>query len=80
MLNFHPFQRAQTGWIRENFYLEYHENDLNIYNFRRLKQVKKIVERKTEIRRQKNIGRFHIWYDHHMVFISMIHHLRQFLQ
>ena len=49
MLNFHPFQRAQTGWIRENFYLEYHENDLNIYNFRRLKQVQKIVERKTEI-------------------------------
>ena len=44
MLNFHPFQREQTGWIREKFYLEYHENDLNIYNFTRLKQVKKIVE------------------------------------
>ena len=34
MLNFHPFQRAQTGWIREKFYLEYHENDLNIYTLR----------------------------------------------
>ena len=58
MLDFHPFQRAQTGWIRENFYLEYHGNDLNIYNFRRLKQVRKIVERKTEIRRQKTLDVF----------------------
>ena len=58
MLNFHPFQRAQTGWIREKFYLEYHENDLNIYNFRRLKQVQKIIERKTEIRRQKTFDVF----------------------